>query len=107
MFKLFSLVGSLWRAIKWVRQQRTEMEKDVNGYLSEKRAKQWRLNAEKFFTALEKGKGASAFPSAMQSVCKWVFSRTEAENRIGYFGQALLKSEKMDGMAEQLQEPIE
>jgi len=107
VFKLFTLVGSLWRAIKWVRKQRAEMEKDVNGYLFERRAKQWRLNLEKFFTALEKGNGASAFPPAMQKVCEWVFARTAAENRIGYFGQSVLKSEKMDIMAEQLKEPIE
>lgn len=83
------------------------MEADVSAYFSDKRAKAWRLNLEKFFTALEDGRGGTMLPESLQKVCAWVFSRTTADNRIGSFGQALLKSQKMDDYDDQLKEPIE
>ena len=82
------------------------MEADVNEYLSDKRALAWRLNLEKFFTALEDGNATEMLPDSLQKVCAWVFSRTTAENRIGSFGQKLLMSEKMDTYSEVLKEPV-
>jgi hypothetical protein len=106
MLRALKIIGSVWRAFCWIRKQKKEMERDVNGYFSDARAKHWRLNLEKFFTALENGLGASCLPQSVQKVAEWLFNRTTAENRIGYFGQALLKSTKMDEMSEKLKEPI-
>lgn len=106
MLKALRTIGSLWRAFKWIRKQKREMESDTNAYLSDDRAKVWRLNLEKFFTALEKGTGAKQFPPSVQKFVSWLFDNTTMENRIGYFGQALLKSTKMDNRDERLEEPI-
>jgi hypothetical protein len=106
MWKGLKTIGSLWRAFKWLRKQKQEMEKDTNAYLSDDRARAWRLNLEKFFTALEKGTGAKQFPLPVQKYVDWLFDNTTMENRIGYFGQALLKSKKMDNRDERLEEPI-
>ena len=82
------------------------MESDIDGYFSNERAAQWRLNIEKVFMALEKGNGASVLPISLQKLCEWLFAKTKVDNCIGSFGQALLKSGKIERNDTSLREPV-
>jgi len=103
---MIKLLTSIWAAYKWLRKQKTEIDTDVDGYLSEERARRWRLNAEKFFIALESG-CSPALPAPLRKVCDWLFSRTTAENRIGTFGQQFLKSGKIAAADKELWKEME
>ena len=100
------LLISAWAAIKWLRMQKTEMEKDVDGYFSEERARRWRLNCEKFFVALESG-CSPPLPAPMRKVCDWLFKRTTVENQIGAFAQHFLKSGKIAAADKELWKEME
>jgi len=71
--------------------------------MSESRAKEWRLYAEKTFYALSTGNNnIKNLPKFIQ----WLFSATEADNAIGEFGLYLLKSNKLASDDKKLKEPI-
>ena len=103
---MFSILKAIYHGIRWLLKQRKLMEKDANGYLSEERAKQWRLNTEKVFAALAEGRGASVLPASVNGVAKWALSKTTADDRLGEFGKVFLKSAKMHNKDESLKDKI-
>ena len=90
---IFSTIAAAWNILKWVRQQKKEMEANAEAYLTEERAKAWRLEAEDIFKSLAEGN--SKFKKLPKPV-QWFFAHTEADNRLGRFGQFFLKSNKLD-----------
>ncbi|MCP4996161.1 MAG: hypothetical protein GY934_20630 [Gammaproteobacteria bacterium] len=103
---MISALTSVWAAYKWLCKQKSELETDVDGYLSEARARRWRLNCEKFCHALEVG-STESFPAPLRKVCDWLFARTTADNQIGAFGQHFLKSGKIAVSAKELKKDME
>jgi len=102
---MIQVLISAWAALKWLCRQKKEMENDVEGYFSEKRARRWRLNCEKFLVALESG-CSPPLPGALRKVCDWLFKRTTIENQIGTFGQHFLKSGKIAAADKELWKEI-
>ena len=94
MFKSIAVLKSLWAAYKWLAQTKKQVEADTDAYLSEERARKWRLNLEKAFRALAAG-DVKKLPGPLQTVCGWLFERTDIDNSIGKFGQMVLKSNKL------------
>jgi len=83
------------------------MEADADKYFSEERALAWRLNLERFFYRLADGYGAAECPKSLEKVRAWLFDRTKIDNRIGKFGQWMLKSQKLEDKHDyKLMEPI-
>lgn len=106
---MFKTLIALWRIIKWLRQQKSEMEADVDGYLTQERALAWRLNAEKIFHILEDGTLFASRNVAVEGIPKpiqWLFNATTVDNRVGEFGLYLLKSTKLGKDDPILNEPI-
>lgn len=89
--KVFKFIVAAWKLFQWLREQKKAMESNVEGYLSAHRAYQWRLALERMFYCLSEGKDIENMPAVVQ----WFFDRTVADNRIGWFGLRLLKSEKI------------
>ncbi len=86
-------IRTLWSIRKWLLEQKRHMEADTDTYLSDERALAWRLAAEKTFKALEEGNGNL---EQLPKIVQWFFGQTTVENRIGKFGQTLLKSAKIE-----------
>ena len=103
---MFTTIKTTWKAYKWLKKQKKEMETDADGYLTEERALAWRLNIEKLFTSLAAG-STDRLPASLRGVCQWLFDRTTAENRIGEFGKWFLKSAKMSRTDTVLKGPID
>ncbi len=94
---------ALWRIASWLRSEKKAMEADIDGYLTQERAKEWRLHLEKIFHGLEIGYRKEMLPGPV----KWFFDQTTADNRIGMFGMYLLKSHKINiADDEALNQPI-
>ncbi len=83
-------IVALWRIAMWFRTEKRKMEADIDGYLTQERALEWRLKAEKIFHALEVGKMGN-----IPRPVKWFFEQTTADERIGKFGEWFLKSSKL------------
>ena len=86
----FATLKAAWQFAKWLRKQKKDMEANATAYLSDDRAFRWRLEAEKFFRALEKGN-----VKVLPKWCRWFFRHTKADDRFGWFGLRLLKSKKI------------
>jgi len=91
---IFSTIAAAWNILKWVRQQKKEMEANAEAYLTEERAKSWRMAAERIFKALADGDEDhfEEFPKPV----KWFFAHTKADNQLGQFGQWFLKSSRLE-----------
>ena len=91
---MISTIVAAWNILMWLRRQRKEMEANAEAYLTEERAKAWRLEAEGIFKSLAEGDSVTfvKLPKPVQ----WFFAHTEADNRLGRFGQFFLKSNKLD-----------
>ena len=101
---MFRAIISTFHLIVWLLRQKKLMEKDVAGYLSEERAKAWRLYAERVFYALSTGNGNI---KKLPRVVQWLFASTQADNRAGEFGLHLLKSSKLAGKDDEaLKQPL-
>lgn len=94
-------IVALWKIASWLRSEKKKMESDIDGYLTQERALEWRLNAEKVFCALECGK-----MERLPSPIKWFFKHTTADERVGSFGIWLLKSKKLEEADNALNQPL-
>ena len=101
---IIKTIAAAWKIASWLRSEKKQMEADIDGYLTEKRAKDWRLKCEKIFRALERGNGNF---DRLPVPIKWFFAQTTADNRVGIFGMWFLKSHKLPVHDKVLDEPIE
>ena len=92
---IFSSILAIWHVFMWLRRQRKEMEANAEAYLTEERAKAWRMEAEASFMALANGTWDKSEWDLPKPV-KWFFAHTKADNRLGQFGQWFLKSSKLE-----------
>ena len=92
---MISTIVAAWNVYKWVKAQKKEMEANAEAYLTEERAKAWRLEAEAIFMGLAKEELGDAEWKLPKPV-KWFFAHTKADNRLGQFGQWFLKSSKLE-----------
>ena len=92
IWRFFTGFWSVIQAARWLLQQKKLMEQNVDAYLSTERALDWRLFAEKYARALESGNGNLKW---LPGPIKWFFKNTTSENRVGWFAQQFLKSEKL------------
>jgi hypothetical protein len=99
---ILSSISALWQLIKWIRSEKKQLEANADAYLTEERAAEWRLNAEKMFYALASGWNARKLPR----IVRWFFSATTADNKVGEFGLHVLKSKKLSTNDRILEEPI-
>lgn len=103
-------IAAVWKLISWLRSEKKAMEADVDGYLTQKRAVEWRIETEKIFRALQTGgvveptQDYENFKNLPRLV-KWFFNRTTIDNRAGQFGQWFLKSKKLKEGDEVLNKP--
>lgn len=88
---------------RWILAEKKKMEKNAEEYLSESRAKEWRLHTEKIFRALEEGNGNM---KQLPKPVRWFFSRTSIDNRVGKFGMWFLKSSKLEKGDSVLDQPL-
>lgn len=98
----FAMIG----AIKWVMAQRKLINANADAYFTQERALEWRLYLEKIGRILESG---SIFLQKLKRVpapIRWFFNCTTADNRIGQFGQWLLKSKKLETGDKVLNQPL-
>ena len=91
---MISTIVAAWNIYRMIHKARKEMEADVEAYLTEERARAWRLEAEAIFMTLANGEESEDFK--LPKPIKWFFAHTEADNRLGQFGQHFLKSNKLD-----------
>jgi hypothetical protein len=90
---MISTIVAVWNVFTWLRRQRREMEANAEAYLTEERAKAWRIKTETIFKSLSDGNGDfKKLPKPVQ----WFFAHTKADNRLGQFGQWFLKSSRLD-----------
>ena len=97
---------ALWKIASWLRSEKRKMEADIDGYLTQERALEWRLQLEKIFYALDTG---SLFIGKLQGVprpVQWFFSQTTIDNKLGEFGMWLLKSKKIEEDDKALNQPL-
>ena len=90
---MISTIVAAWNVYKWVKAQKKEMEANAEAYLTEERAKDWRVKAEGIFRSLAEGN--SQFKKLPKPV-QWFFAHTKADNHLGRFGQTFLKSSKLE-----------
>ena len=83
---------AIWKIVSWLRSEKKAMEADIDGYLTQERALEWRLQLEKIAQAIEYGNDNWW---KMPAIFRWFFDRTTADNRIGKFMGWLLKSRKL------------
>ena len=96
-------IMAIWQVVKWIRAEKKELEQNADAYLTEDRAKLWRLNTEKIFYALHTGNGnVGKLPKPI----RWFFASTTADNRLGEFGLWYLKSKKIALDDAELEKPI-
>jgi hypothetical protein len=93
MFKAIQALGAVWQIVRWVLAQKRAMEANADAYLSDDRAKEFRLWLEKLAYALAHGNGNLTM---LPKWARWFFSQTTLDNRIGRFGQVVLKSSKLE-----------
>ena len=105
---MFTTIVALWNAASWIRAEKKILESNAEAYLTEERAKEWRLQAEKIFWALETGNGNEEhiFFSRLPRIVKWFFGATKADNHLGHFGKHFLKSEKLENGDGDLEQPL-
>lgn len=90
---MFSTLIAAWNVLKWLRNQKRELEANTEAYLTDERALEWRREAEMIFRALEHGSGHDFY--ALPKPIRWFFASTQADNHLGRFGQKFLKSQKL------------
>lgn len=96
---------ALWNIASWLRSEKKKMESDIDGYLTEERAKEWRLQLEKIFYGLKGHPDWDGFKAVPRPV-RWFFDQTTADNRVGEFGMWLLKSKKIEEDDKVLNQPL-
>ena len=98
LFKLpFMLVWGGLSTARKVYRIKKRMETDAASILSPENAKRVRLWLERFFKALAEGTwNLDRLPSWLRTILAWILPKTEIDNLIGTFGQALLKSSKIE-----------
>lgn len=92
MLKALQALGAVWQIVRWLLAQKKAMEANADAFLSDDRAREWRLFCEKVFYAMEHGNGNLTM---LPKWTRWFFSQTTLDNRIGRFGQVVLKSSKL------------
>ena len=100
---MFTTIIALWNAASWIRAEKKILESNAEAYLTEERAREWRLQAEKIFWALERGNGNF---ERLPKVIRWFFGATKADNHLGHFGKHFLKSEKLEKGDGALEQPL-
>jgi hypothetical protein len=103
MLSFLKGIGAAWQILRWLLAEKKKMEADAESYFTEERAKAWRLEAEKLFYQLSKGNGNL---KKMPKFIQWIFGNTTVDDRIGWFGLHLLKSEKLATNDKVLEEPV-
>jgi len=103
MFGIIKAIGAGIQVIRWVYREKKKMEADVDAYLTRENARLWRLRFEKIFRALESGNGNIR---QLPKVIRWFFAATTMDNRVGQFGQWVLKSKKLEDRDGELDRPI-
>lgn len=93
MFKALQALGAIWQIVRWLLQQKKALEADADAFLSDDRAKEFRLWLEKLAYTLEHGNGNLTM---LPKWARWFFKQTTLDNRIGRFAQVCLKSSKLE-----------
>lgn len=108
--QIFKGLVALWRIASWLRSEKKKMESDVDKYLTQERALEWRLQLEKIFKALATGGTIVPYTGVnfrkLPSPIRWLFGATTLDNRIGEFGMWLLKSKKIEEDDKALNQPL-
>ncbi len=94
---------AIWQTIAWLRRLKKNLDVRADEYLTAQRAYALRLALEKTFHALETGKGLDRLPR----VLRWLCGVTTVDNKFGWFGMRVLKSQKLDRNDPILDEPID
>jgi hypothetical protein len=98
LFKLpFMLVWGGLSTARKVYRIKKRLETDAASILSPENARRSRLWLERFFKALAAGTwNLERLPGWLRTVLAWILPKTEVDNLLGAFGQALLKSSKIE-----------
>lgn len=105
MWAVFRNIGAVIEMVKWVLEQKKQIEQNADGYFSDERAARWRLWLEMLFKTMEDGEANPNFKN-LPRVVRWLCGPTRVDNYVGRFGQRLLKSNKLERHDPVLRQPL-